>query len=649
MIVSSIRVQNFRSLRDATLDCNALTAIVGANGVGKSTFLRALQLFYTPAARVTEDDFYAGDSSKELVVAITYRDLSAEATPLFAQYTEGATLTVERVFQFTDGRSQEVYFGKTLRHSPFQQVRSAFAIKDRAKTAKAAYASLRVSGEHYGSLPDWSSLGEAEISLSEWERGHPELCVTSRDSGQFFGFNPAAPGFLGRFTRLLYIPAVREASEDAQEGRGSVLTSLMDLLVRDVVSTRPDVIRLKERSQILYQRKFSPGKIPQLRQLGQQLTNTLRTLVPDASVELTWLSLAQIELPPPTADVKVVEEGYATSIERTGHGVQRAFIMTVLQHLAMVKSDVPAAVPESRAEASPEPHLVLAIEEPELYQHPNRQRHFAHTLQSLAVGTASGVAKNTQVLYGTHSPLFVSIEAIHNVRLLRRVVASPELPKVTSVEQTTLEAVAKTLWDADGQPSPAYTAATVLARLKSVMSPTMSEGFFAEVAVLVEGEDDRAALLGVADFLGYHLDSKGVSIIPCGGKTCLDRPFTVFTKLSIPVYLIWDGDKGSKDAKPADNHRLLRLLGEPETDWPSEVADRFACFETDLETTLRLELTGEVYDSLLVDCQQEFNIPKKKHAQKNPSVVTRIIERAHERGASCQTIEAIVHKLNALR
>jgi len=35
----------------------------------------------------------------------------------------------------------------------------------------------------------------------------------------------------------------------------------------------------------------------------------------------------------------------------------------------------------------------------------------------------------------------------------------------------------------------------------------MNEGFFAEVVVLVEGEDDRAAIHAVATLLDYDLES----------------------------------------------------------------------------------------------------------------------------------------------
>jgi hypothetical protein len=74
------------------------------------------------------------------------------------------------------------------------------------------------------------------------------------------------------------------------------------------------------------------------------------------------------------------------------------------------------------------PGLVLAIEEPELYQHPSRQRHMASVLLELSQGTIPGVAKRTQVLYSTHSPLFVGLDRFEQIRLLRKVGGMAENP-----------------------------------------------------------------------------------------------------------------------------------------------------------------------------------------------------------------------------
>ncbi|MEW6657173.1 MAG: ATP-dependent endonuclease [Thermodesulfobacteriota bacterium] len=214
---------------------------------------------------------------------------------------------------------------------------------------------------------------------------------------------------------------------------------------------------------------------------------------------------------------------------------------------------------------------------------------------------------------------------------------------------TTLDEVAEIVWKADGESGPKYTEATLLPRLQAIMTPWMSEGFFADVVVLVEGEDDRAAILGVSKALGHDLESRGFSIIPCGGKTNLDRPAAIFRQLGIPIYIIWDGDKEEKDPRPEDNHRLLRLMGQAIEDWPCQTHGQFACFARNMETTLREEIGPENFDTWLGECKKDLCIPKKKHALKNPQVLSIIINKAHESHKNCKTIETIIDKILLLK
>ncbi|MEE9225742.1 MAG: ATP-dependent endonuclease [Bacteroidota bacterium] len=565
MVIESVRVKGFRSVLDENLVCDSLTALVGANGTGKSSILKALDLFYNPSPRLDVEDFYNEDTSNEVVVAITFKDLSQEAKDLFSIYLQGGKLTVERVFQWDGSKVSWKYHGATLQCPHFQLIRDGLQVKDRGKTARAAYDAVRTN-QQYSTLPAWSNLQSVETDLKQWEAQNLQLCVRQRDDGQFFGFKEVAQGYLGRFTRFLFIPAVRDATDDTSEGRGSVLTSLMDLVVRSAIADKEELLKLKDDTQKRYQEILDPSQLTELTSLQHQLTSTLKTFVPDAKVELKWLPPSNIDIPLPQADVKLIEDGYSSSVSRTGHGLQRAFILTMLQHLALAQS-VGAASQKTQIEPATQqqpaalPNLVLAIEEPELYQHPNRQRHLAAILQQLAIGKTPGVAEKTQIIYTTHSPLFVGIDRIEQIRLFRKVSNGADKPKVTIIVSTSLDKVADEIWRADGQPTERYTAATLLPRLQTVMTPWMSEGFFADVAILVEGEDDRAAILGAAKANGTDLESNGFSVIPCGGKTSLDRPASIFRQLGIPVYLIWDGDKESNDAKPEDNHRLLRLLG----------------------------------------------------------------------------------------
>ena len=181
------------------------------------------------------------------------------------------------------------------------------------------------------------------------------------------------------------------------------------------------------------------------------------------------------------------------------------------------------------------------------------------------------------------------------------------------------------------------------------MTPMLAEGFFADVVVLVEGENDRAAIVGTALTLHHDFDSLGVSVIPCGGKGSLDRPAVIFRELGIPVYVVWDGDKDQNGARAEDNRRLLRLLGEPIVDWPSCQTSRCTVFERKLELTLRQELGPQEYDQWTIEGLSELHIIKREQGLKNPAFFEKLLEKAATGGRRSNTLEGIVQAILALK
>jgi putative ATP-dependent endonuclease of the OLD family len=676
MIVNSIHVKNFRSIYDEKIDCERLTALVGANGSGKSSFLHALRLFYTKSPKIDFEDFYNKNTEVEISITITFKDLSDNAKKRFLRYLQNENLTVERIFFYREnGKLSSLYHGSTLQNPDFHDIKQAFEIKDRGKTAESLYEKIKETTK-YRSLPEWGKpLQKNFDTLVKWEADHPDQCTRSRDDGQFFGFTEVAQGYLGEFTQFLFIPAVKEANEEAYESKDSVLTKLMYFVVRSVLEEKKEVIKLRETTQANYEKIMNPEKITELKELSSQLTTTLKQYVPDAKIELTWLPLGQIEIPLPSAEVKLLEDGYSTTVDRTGHGLQRVFILTILQHLSVIQmrfaqlqQQIDAAderTPETSTTQFELPDLILAIEEPELFQHPNRQRHFSKVLLQLANGALPGVAEKTQIIYCTHSPLFVGIDRINEIRLLKKVENNLGNPKITKVIRTNLGCIAEKMCNVYAESPGFFTEEKIIPRLKSIMTPWMNEGFFADVVVLVEGEDDRAAILGISLANNIDLEAQGFAIIPCNGKTNIDRPYLIFTELGIPVYVLWDSDSGKgategsciicrrpldKKANPIENQRILRLIGATEIiDWPKFVDKSAACFEKDLESTLKEELGIELYDSLIKQFQEEFSISEKKNAQKNPIVIMNIIKTAREKGKTCVTLEKIVQKIRELK
>jgi putative ATP-dependent endonuclease of OLD family len=652
MRISKILLRNFRSISHEEIECESLTALVGRNGSGKSTLLRALELFFAPNPKFDPHDFYNEDISQEIEIELTFCDIRPEEETRFAKYIQNGTLTVIRILSLNEGKPTSTYHGRRLANPEFLPIRSAAKAAD----SKRLYEELR-KAESYATLPSAATVDARLEAMSSWEEGNPGVCSMQRDEGQFFGFKEVGQGHLGRFTKFIAIPAVRDASVEAEEGRGSAITELIDLVVRSSLMNNKEIQELKESAAKRYGEIIDPAKLPEMRRLEGDLTVSLRTFVPDASIHLSWLSIGGIDIQMPKADVTLTEDGYRCPVTRTGHGLQRAFILTMLQYLAMANTPASIANQVPTASATSEtnltnkntgnqdsPDIILSIEEPELYQHPTRQRHLATVLRHLAEGKSalSRVARMNQIIYSTHSPAFVGVDRFDQIRLFRKRVVGDRRPKVTKITNALLATIATQLWEYHGRNGNPYTAESLVTRLRALMTPWMNEGFFADLVVLVEGEEDRAAVLGAASALGHDLDSRGISVIPCGGKTNLDRPALIFDLLGIPVYIIWDSDYNGKDPKVEWNRCLLRIVQAEEQDYPGDVTHGYACFKTNLTGVMRTEIGDSLYDELTGGLRTQLGFHEQGGEIKNPQFVQALIESAGKRGKTPTSLEKVI-------
>jgi putative ATP-dependent endonuclease of the OLD family len=652
MIIKTVQVRNFRSLLNAEIHCDGLTALVGRNGAGKSSFLKAIDLFYQLNPRLSPEDFYNRNVTSPIEITVTFTALDAEELERFKSYIQNDELSVARVLTLTDNK----YHGSALQNPDFKSVRNAESAGD----LKDAYKQLREG--KYQELPAYTNKDAVKNVIKEWESKHTDACIRERDDGQFFGFKQVGQGFLGKDTRFIFIPAVRDASDDAEEGRGSAITELMDLVVRKALFEKKEIKQFKADIEKKYSELLDPTQIGELSALSQTLTNTLKTYVFNASVNVSWENVGEITIPQPKADIQLVEDGFPSEVGRTGHGLQRAFILTILQHLAAPQLSQPN--PESEVDKNiKQPDFIFGIEEPELYQHPSRQRHFANVLLKLAANQIPGVARRVQIIYATHSPLMVGLDRFDQIRLIRKTEGEPEKPKVTEVIHRSLDDVASVITSAIDEGA-AFTGMTLKPRLVTLMSPWMSEGFFADVVVLVEGEGDRAAVLGMAQAMESDFDGSGIAVIPCIGKPNVFNAASIFSAFTLPTYAIWDGDSHlgqtagkcglcghnlDTKADPKENHRLLRLENLPVVDWPKHVGKTSACFEQKLETTMKDEIGEELFFTLVDDCKQQFGMNKRKDAVKNPALLAHVLEEARKQQKTSATLEAIVNAIIDLK
>jgi hypothetical protein len=349
------------------------------------------------------------------------------------------------------------------------------------------------------------------------------------------------------------------------------------------------------------------------------------------------------------------EDRFEGEIEGKGHGLQRLFIVSILQVAAATRaapaqeSDTGTPAPEPGTESGPHLQHVLVIEEPELYQHPMQARRFAAVLSALASADAEDA--KTQVVYSTHSPLFVGVDRFDSIRLARKVEGKPDLPLVTRIRSTTLNDVMTAVNRAFGRDR------CSLDRFRSTMGcilcPSVSEGFFAHTVVLVEGPEDGAVVEAALRAADVDLEGEGIAVVPVEGKANLDRPYAIFTALGISCYLVFDGDsrKRPNERRPEINRALQSLCGEEQpVEFPETGArERYAAFRRELTRDLPEEFGAEQFYSARDQAARDMGWEgEPSRAQKNPVVLEQVIRRMHEAGRRSPTLDNMVDAIRAL-
>lgn len=577
-------IRSYRCLREVELEFDDYTVLIGPNGSGKSSVLYALDWFFN-GGDMNEEDVWRPVSGGEegpsrIEVEVEFADLDEQDRDVLGMYARGDTARFRR--SWTAG--EEKIIGNSLQGPGFARVRQAAS----ASAAKTAY--QEAAGQIEG-LPSWSSKAAGLAALSAWEAHDANteklVAVDDAEASHLFGF--AGDSVLARRFRMILVPASADlAAEVAENGKGSILAQVLGAVTTEAVARAKAAWEEQNKDAIERLQSSIKETVAEATKSHEDRINSyFAKFVTNAQVSFRSEVPSWSMRNDATVLADVIVNDRQASVHRQGHGIQRAVMISALQALV---PDSGHEETESDGEAdAPSPAFLLALEEPEIYQHPVRARHFARVLKSLSSGHGA------QVAMATHSPYFIRPEQFP---LLRRFMIedgeatswSTSIVKIAHESTSTAEKITKFVErEAPG---------------------VFSEGFFADLVVLVEGDTDRAVFEAVAERLDSPFDAHGISVIVTGGKNNLHVASLVLTALGVPVYVVADGDAlsatrknpGDEDAASqarnshkADTERILNWLplGEArlngiatEFGSPTSVTTRWTLFRDDLETEL---------------------------------------------------------------
>jgi hypothetical protein len=519
MRIARVEVVNFRCLKNIAVSLDDVTVLVGANGAGKSTLLHALRWFFE-GGQLAPVDHAGHQLDAPVSVGVTFTDFTDADRKALGSHVQGDKATFWRTYSVANG---EKLTGTGREYPLFEEVRK----HEKALPKREAYEEVRQRRPDLG-LPKATSAGAVEDALAAWEAEHPnELEDVPISATHLFGLT-GGPQLNGRFDFVL-VPAVSNPEAEISDARGTLLRQLLDRALGEQSQMRTRLDKLERQvSANVHQIMVAEGG-ETVGKLASGVTEELGRLVPGGQV-LLEVRPPVFRAPQLSVDVRVTDGELCTDVAHQGHGFQRALLIALIQHLAALHPTPPNGDAEAAGPAPEPPALFLALEEPELYQHPLQARHFAAALTSLGESSGSTV----QVAYATHSEHFV--DPAH-YRRLRRFHRRPGTgwPQ-TQVTKATVEHVAARLQGA-------YDAEQVPLRVRMTLRRQVAEAVFAKTVLVVEGPSDAGLLHGIADRFG-GFDALGVAVIAGHGKRQLLIPWAILTELGIPVYVVFDADGG---------------------------------------------------------------------------------------------------------
>ena len=364
MKIESVYIKNFRCFKEDTIFFDNYTCLVGANGAGKSTVFSALNVFFrhykdskTDLTKLSDKDFHYLNTKDPIIIRVTFKDLNTEAQSDLKDYFRNGKLiiTAQATFDPLAQKAEIKQYGNRL---GFEEFRIYFEKEKTGGKVTELASTYNALKERYSDLPNVKTKDQMAEALRNYETTHDSDCVLIPSEDQFYGVTRGA-NRLAPYIQWVFIAASKDVTEEGEETRNSALGQLLLRTVRAKVNFTERISKLREEANKQYAKLLGEEQ-KVLDELSSSLKERLSEWAhPSVDAHVKWKQDPDksVKIEEPIASIEIGERGFEGELSRFGHGLQRSYMLALLQELNDF-DDVTA------------PTLILGIEEPELYQHP---------------------------------------------------------------------------------------------------------------------------------------------------------------------------------------------------------------------------------------------------------------------------------------
>jgi CRISPR-associated exonuclease Cas4 len=526
MKLKEIEIEKYRTIETLTLSMADSLILIGENNCGKSNILRALELFYQDSVKGIDAECYCfKNCSLPISVILTYDRLEdvEKQHKVLKNWIYDDKIKVKKIIQqdLNTGKHTMQFFGWQAKPTDLH-----FDL-DRFDEYKSDIKKIVEDLD----LPDYFKTDKETVTQASYQAGIKEHIkkdlVDMGDPGWIANPGGYKEVFGSLLPRFYLVPAVKDAQDESKTTQQTLFGKLINDLTNRIVSKNPKFEEVKQQIEGLrkYLNKAPNGddteRLQEIKDLEATLSVMISENIPNTTVAIEIVTPELIDLFKDT--IVNIDDSLPTSIDAKGHGLQRALVFAYIRAYAKF-------IGETEASAGRGPlfgNFILAIEEPELYLHPNGQRKMFNVLEE--------ISSTDQVILCTHSNFFVNMHNYQNIVIVKRDNNGPT---------DTCQSIGDIFEAEEGESKKRL---RKVFRYLSLFDLSRSEMFFAKKVILVEGDTEKFILPFCASELAefdkkYDLSANNICVVECGGKNNIHIFMRVLNKFKIPYIVLHDVD-----------------------------------------------------------------------------------------------------------
>ncbi|MFL9885012.1 AAA family ATPase [Paraburkholderia agricolaris] len=553
MRLRRFEIRNFKAIAQASIEWDDLLVLIGENNCGKSSVLAALTCFLSGSSIRDSSLFrrHLTDAQNAIELTGHFDELTLteqQQVAVRGRMANGEWVLKKKYWFEAGGNGDDAERGGWKEQLFSFSSQTAFAGWPEPDTTWAAFSAdyqpLIQQIVNRGARPTNASR---EVLRDLVRAQRPDLVIVAAPD---WVPNPGGGGNWKSnansiIPRVVFVRAVHEASDETNAKDASTYGKLVNLIVERQLSQRPEMTALKQALDAVLE-LFRPDEqhperqADEIRELQARINQGLSDVIGgQAFIKTEPPELRALVMPSTSLVIRDPLAGIETEVGHQGHGLQRTLIMTLLQVLAEVQA---APEPGGGGEAFVRA-IILLVEEPELYLHPQMERLMRDVLYRLCS------QHDMQVACCTHSPVFLDIAERY-----RSIV---RLTKEANGDSTSRQ-VTQNIFPAAGDRAEKEKLQTV-----ARFHPTVNELFFAKHVVLFEEFSAIAAFERAAELLGlferHRRLRREISLVDCDGKCNITAFQRILNAFGIPYRVLHDEDTNNPAAF-AENARIAALL-----------------------------------------------------------------------------------------